>query len=408
MKKLFIAFVSITVVLSSCFSQKGNYKSINQNDSPYLVILSLDGFRWDYPDSVATPNLDKIAQQGVRAKSMQASFPTKTFPNHYTIATGLYPSNNGLVNNSFVDERGLMYSMGNRKAVEDQKFYLGEPIWNTAEKQGVKAATFFWVGSEAPIQNIRPSYWKKYEHDFPFEQRIDTVIAWLELPIEKRPHLILWYMHEPDGVGHSFGPFAKESNQEIHYLDSLVGVFMNKLSRLSIGKNVNVIVLSDHGMGNISNEKQVFLNKILKPEWTSTIVGGNPFYNIKTTTGNEDSVLYVLNNTKGVTAYKTTQVPERLHYKSTLRTMDIIAVADSSYSLHENSKRNHTGNGTHGYDNRNTDMDAIFYAYGPAFKQNYSQKRFINVSLYPLFCKILGIKEAPNDGNLAEVIEMLK
>jgi alkaline phosphatase D len=405
MKKFTLLLFAITILFTSCNISKNARNTENQ---PYLVVLSLDGFRWDYPDSVATPNLDKIAQQGVRAKSMQASFPTKTFPNHYTIATGLYPSNNGLVNNSFVDERGLMYSMGNRKAVEDPEFYFGEPIWNTAEKQGIKAATFFWVGSEAPIQNMRPSFWKSYEHNFPFEQRIDTVIAWLKLPAEKRPRLILWYMHEPDGVGHTYGPFAKESNQEIHYLDSLVGVFMYKLNHLSIGENVNVIVLSDHGMGRISDEKQIFLNKILKPQWTSTIVGGNPFYNIKATAGNVDSILFVLNNTQGVTAYKTSEVPERLHYKSNIRTMDIIAFADSSYSLHENSKRDYKGKGTHGYDNRNTDMDAIFYAYGPAFKQNYSQKRFINVSLYPLFCKILGIKEAPNDGDIAEVIDMLK
>jgi alkaline phosphatase D len=161
-------------------------------------------------------------------------------------------------------------------------------------------------------------------------------------------------------------------------------------------------------MGRIFQDKQVYLDKVLKPEWTANIVGSNPFYNIKATEGCIDSILYVLENTKGVTGYKTTDIPKKLHYGSNPRTLDIIAVADSSYSLFGTSGRNYKGNGTHGYDNRNTDMDAIFYAYGPAFKENYVQKRFQNVSLYPLFCEILNLEEAPNDGNIEEVLDMLK
>ena len=407
MKKFILSLILLSILLSSCNFQ--NSKQNKTEDKSYLIVLSLDGFRWDYSDSTATPNLDKIAQIGVKAKSMQPSFPTKTFPNHYAIATGLYPNNNGLVNNTFIDiDRDLMYSIGNRKAVSDGAFYDGEPIWNTAEKQGLKAATFFWVGSEAPIQNMRPTIWKPYEHNFPFEQRIDTVITWFQRPIENRPQLIMWYMHEPDGVGHHYGPFAQEVNQEIVYLDSLVGVFMQKLSQLPIADKVNVIILSDHGMGKISQDKQVYLDKLLKPTWTTNIVGGNPFYNIKASEGCADSIIYVLQNTKGVTAYKNKEVPERLHYGSNPRTLDLTAVADSSYSLFNNSKRTYLGKGTHGYDNRNTDMDAIFYAYGPAFKEGYVQDRFINVSLYPLFCKLLDLKEAPNDGNIKDVVDMLK
>jgi len=405
MKKYILILASLILLISSCNSPQPN----TQNKKHYLIVLSVDGFRWNYADSVNTPNLDKIAKIGVKAKSMQASFPTKTFPNHYAIATGLYPNNNGIVNNTFIDlKRNLKYSIRNREAVGDGEFYDGEPIWNTAEKQNLKAATFFWVGSEADIQNMRPSIWKPYEHNFPFEQRIDTVINWLSQTAEKRPQLIMWYMHEPDGVGHRYGPFSKEVNQEVEHLDSLIGNFMQKLDRLPNASEVNVIILSDHGMGRIYQNKQVYLDKILKPEWISNIIGGNPFYNIKATEGCIDSIFYVLENTEGVTVYKTSNIPERLHYGSNPRTLDIVAVADSSYSLFSNSERIHKGNGTHGYDNRNTDMDAIFYAYGPAFKENYQQKRFKNVSLYPLFCKILGLKEAPNDGNIKEVEGMLK
>lgn len=406
MKKSIILYSLFLLFLSSCSFL---YEKPNSDEKPYLVVLSLDGFRWDYADSVNTPNLDKIAKMGVKATSMQASFPTKTFPNHYAIATGLYPDNNGIVNNKFIDaKRNLVYSIGNRNAVEDPDFYDGEPIWNTAEWQKVKAATFYWVGSEAPIQKIRPSIWKPYEHNFPFEQRIDTVISWLQLPAEKRPHLIMWYMHEPDAVGHKYGPFSNEVKQEVRYLDSLVGVFMHKLNQIPIAKKVNVIILSDHGMGNISENRQVFLNQLLKPEWTSEIIGANPFYNIKANEGCIDSILFIFEKTEGITAYKTSDVPKRLHYGSNPRTLDIIALADSSYSLFIDSTRKHEGGGTHGYDNRNTDMDAIFYSYGPAFKENYKQNRFKNVSLYSLFCKILDISEANNDGDFDEVKDMLK
>lgn len=406
MKKITLLLASLILILNSCDPPTTTTTS---NQQPYLIVLSLDGFRWDYVDSVNTLNLDKIAEIGVKAKSMQPSFPTKTFPNHYAMATGLYPNNNGIVNNTFIDlERNLLYSIGNREAVEDGEFYDGEPIWNTAEKQDVMAATFYWVGSEADIQNMRPSIWKRYEHDFPFEQRIDTVISWLARPIERRPQLIMWYMHEPDGIGHRYGPFAKEVNHEVEYLDKLVGEFMQKLDQLPNASKINVIILSDHGMGKTYDDKQVYLDKILKPEWISDIIGSNPFYNIKATEDCIDSIFYVLKNTEGVTAYKTSNIPERLHYGSNPRTLDIVAVADSSYSLFSKSNRNYHGTGTHGYDNRNTDMDAIFYAYGPAFKENYIQNRFKNVSLYPLFCKILGLVEAPNDGNLKDVEDMLK
>ncbi|GAF03456.1 phosphonoacetate hydrolase [Saccharicrinis fermentans DSM 9555 = JCM 21142] len=155
---------------------------------PYVVVLSLDGFRWDYTQDIETPNFDRMAQIGTKAISLQPSFPSKTFPNHYTIATGLYPGHHGLVNNSFYDKKiDITYKISDRSTVENKAFYGGEPIWNTAEKQGVKAACFYWVGSEAPIQDMHPSIWKKYDHHFPWEARIDSVISWLSLPAPQRP-----------------------------------------------------------------------------------------------------------------------------------------------------------------------------------------------------------------------------
>jgi alkaline phosphatase D len=226
MKKIIsvtIIVFSLSVFLTSCYNKKNT-------EQAYLVILSLDGFRWGYPDSIPTPNLDAIAANGVKAVSLRPAFPSKTFPNHYTMATGLYPDHHGIVLNSFYDPAsGREYAIRDREAVEDGYFYGGEPIWVTAEKQGVKSASYFWVGSEAEIKGYRPSIWKEYEHKFPYDQRMDSVIAWLQLPPGQRPHLILWYMDEPDHSGHYYGPFSEGTNKIIMYEDSLLGIFIEKI-----------------------------------------------------------------------------------------------------------------------------------------------------------------------------------
>lgn len=399
MKQLLYLILAI-VLLSSC---KRSEKENNQ----YVVMLSIDGFRWDYADKVPTPNLDKIAKMGVKAESLKASFPTKTFPNHYSMATGLYPDNHGIVLNSFYDpELNRYYSVMDREAVEDGKFYGGEPIWVTAEKQGITSASYFWVGSEADVQEIHPTYWKKYDHDFPFEQRIDSVIAWLQLPENIRPHLILWYMHEPDKSGHMYGPDSKEMDSVIIYLDSLVGVFIEKLQDIPYANEVNVIVTSDHGMGNISNERKVVIEENLNMDWVDIIQGYNPNFVIRANEGYIDSIYLTLKKVPHITTWKSGEVPEKFHYGTNPRTLDIVVVADSSWSVVFNNERP-VGNGTHGFDNNNKDMHAIFYAYGPAFKENYVSPSFENVDIYPLITHILGLEPAEVDGSLENVKQLI-
>lgn len=378
-----------------------------EKDQPYLVVLSMDGFRWDYADMYETPNLDKLAAGGVRAERLIASFPTKTFPNHYTLATGLYPDNHGIVLNGFYDpETNRYYSTRDREAVGDGSFYGGEPVWVTAEKQGVKSASLFWVGSEAEINSYRPSIWKTYDHAMPFEPRVDTVIKWLQLPEEIRPHLIMWYFHEPDSQGHETGPESAEVAEKVRYLDSLAGDFMNKLEALPIAQKVNFIVLSDHGMGPTSDERVVNLKDYLQENRIDEIQGGNPIFVMKAKAGAEDELYQALLEIPHTTAWRSSEIPERLHYGSNPRTLDFVIVADSAWSISFDGVGNYTG-GAHGYDNRNTDMHAIFYGMGPAFKQGYVHPAFENVNIYPLMCHILGIEPAPCDGNLQEVEAML-
>ena len=400
-KTLFLLSLLI-VNLSSVQSQ-----SVDKDTVPYVVMLSLDGFRWDYPDKAFTPNLDYIAKHGVKANSLKPSFPTKTFPNHYTIVTGLYPDNHGLINNSFYDsDSDKYYKIRDSKAVTDGTFYGGEPIWNTAEKQGIKTASYFWVGSEANIQNMNLSRFKKYEHNFPYEQRIDSIISWLQLPLNDRPHLLTWYIDQPDTKGHKYGPDSKEMSDYIPCLDSLVGVFIKKVENLPNADKINIIIVSDHGMATISEEKTIYLNKHINFDWIEKIQGSNPVYNIRAKLGYKDSLYAALNSIPHAICWKAKEVPEYLNYGTHKRNLDLILTCDNNWSIYKYKKYPVSG-GTHGYDNRFKDMDAIFYAIGPAFKKNYKQKTFENVNIYVLIAKILGLKPAKTDGNIKIVEGML-
>ena len=401
---LFSILLSIFVI--SCKDK--NSPDPDANDKPYVVMLSLDGFRWNYSQKANTPNLDRIAEIGVRAESLRPCFPTKTFPNHYSIATGLYPDNHGIVLNDFYDSAmDASYSPGNRESVENGNFYGGEPIWVTAENQGVITASFFWVGSEAPVKGVQPTYWKKYEHKFPFTQRVDSVIAWLCLPEEKRPHLITWYMDEPDSKGHQLGPDNPELMPVISYLDSLVGDFMFKLNRLEIGPDVNFIVTSDHGMGQISPDRVVRLTDFINLDHINRINGSNPVYCLSASPGYNEEIWNKLNNIEHINSWKHGQLPERLHYGTNSRTGDFVVAADSSWSVTINSNPQRFSGGTHGFDNNNKDMHAIFYAVGPAFKTGYLQPTFNNIDIYPLIAEIMCLKPATVDGNIDHVSGML-
>lgn len=399
-KKVFFTLVLIVTILLFNGFQHGQKKEYKQ----YVVLVSMDAWRWDYNKIYSTPNLNKLAKDGVKAGRLIPSFPTVTFPNHYTIATGLYPDHHGLVNNNFpAPELGLYYRIGDRAAVQNPLFYGGEPIWNTAENQGIVSASFFWVGSEAPVGGKHPTYWKIFDETIPFESRIDTVVKWLSYPMEKRPGFVTLYFEEPDATSHSYGPVAKETGAVVERLDSLIGVLRTKLSNLPYAKKINLIVLSDHGMGPVSPERYVNLKSLVPERMIGSVFGSNPVYTISPSAGKADSILLLLHKGKGFKAYRKSEVPVRLHYGTNPRIPEIVVIADSSWSIGTRPDGSGISPGAHGYDNADTDMHAIFYAAGPAFKKDYSFDKLNNTDIYNLICKILKIKPAPNDGNLKNI-----
>ena len=369
----------------------------------------MDGFRWDYTSKTETPNFDRLVAEGTYAESLMPSFPSKTFPNHYTMATGLYPDNHGIVQNNFYDpDLDRSFRIGDRAAVEDPVFWGGEPIWETAEKQGVKSASFFWVGSEGNAEFL-PSIRKDYDEDISFSTRIDSVISWLHFPEAIRPHLILFYFHEPDGVGHEFGPDSPETVDMIRRLDSLLGEFIDQLKEAENDLNidVNFIVTSDHGMGGIPEDNYVILDQIINPDSLIRVHGGNPVYLLTPEEDYRDLAFKKLSEVEELKVWYKSDLPEHYHYGTNSRVEQIVVEPIREWGISMRERSRGYSAGTHGYDPMNKDMHGIFYAVGPAFKKGYTQSTFQNICIYPLIAEILELDPAETDGSLETIQSML-
>ena len=385
--------------------------SANKNDQ-YVLLISFDGFRADYIDWYDTPNFDQIKLNGVKAKSLKPLFPTKTFPNHYSIATGMYVENHGLIGNQFFDKKlNEFYQTKDREKVEDKRFYGGEPIWSTAEKQGLKTASYFWVGSEAQAGGHYPSIWKKYDQKQSFDARIDSVIKWFEKPIKNRPRLVLLYFHEPDNTGQKYGPRSKENKLMVESVDRTIGNILNKLKTLTIYKKLNVILVSDHGMTEIDKTKKIVLSKYIDTKKIK-MEGSGAYTLLYSDENNEIEKSYLkLKQLSNIDVYKKENIPDKWRFKRHHRIKDILIVAKEGWTiLKDNLEGSYYfySKAAHGYDNDLQSMQAIFFAQGPAFKKDYTISSINNIDIYPLIAHILNIKSYHEiDGKLENVINLL-
>jgi len=383
----------------------------DQIKKPYIILISADGFRYDLADKYNAQNLIRLRNSGIEADYMKSVFPSLTFPNHYSIATGEYPDHDGIVDNSFFDpERGQTYMMGNRNEVEDSSWYGATPIWVLAEKQGMLTASFYWVGAEAAIQGVRPTYYYKFNSLIPMNDRIRYVRNWLQLTEDKRPHLITFYISDVDHQEHLHGVDSKQTEEAVHYVDQSVASLVRTLDSLNLP--INYIFVSDHGMTNIDTLNTLSLPKTID---TSRFVILNSLALVHMYARDSTEILPAYKILKGAEidfdAYLTTDMPARWHYNKKNdrynRIGDIILVAHPPKVFNLNG--HHLNLATHGFDPDLTVMHASFYAWGPAFKSNLKIRGFENINIYPLVANILQLKiPDPVDGDLKVLKPILK
>lgn len=387
--------------------------SVFAQEKPYVILVSFDGFRWDYPDRDITPILDRFKEDGVSAKSLQSCFPTKTFPNHYSIVTGLYPEHHGIIKNAFLDPfTGSKYSYKIPTSVKEEKWYLGEALWETAQRQGIRCASYFWPGSEIAAPHRRPAYVEPYDHFRSNRARIDGIISWLQLPENERPHFIATYLHTSDDTGHIFGPDSPQMDSTIIELDGWMGELIEGLHGIGMLQKTNIILVSDHGMIETSSKRVVDLDSILETN-PCLLQGDGPVVMIEPFNGNVEAAFELMQkHSDHFSVYRKQDVPSTYHFSAHPFISSILAVADPGWSLiHKDAPDYYIQNevsGNHGFDNHLMDMHGVFLALGPAFKAGYQTGTLRNIDIYPLLCAIFGIEGRPVDGTLDNIGFILK
>ena len=362
------------------------------NSDKYTLVVSFDGFRYDYLNRVPTPNFDRFIEDGVKASSLAPIFPSLTFPNHYSLATGYHSDKHKILGNKFFSKTlNKDYSMRDSKAVQNGHFYGMEPIWVTAEKNNILSATYFWIGSEAEINGYRPTIYKKYDGSVKFKSRVDSVISWYDLPIEKRPKLTMLYFSEPDYTGHEYGPNSNEVDESVIEMDAIFGYLINELSKTKVYKNLDIIVVSDHGMSDVSTDKVILLDEFIDLDQYK-VVSSFAVTHLWNLNDNKD-ISRIFDNENNVQIFKKGQFPNRYHYSNS-DSPDYLIVANLGWSLTTTQKLNQGRSfpgGMHGYDPNYLEMHGIFFANGPSFKSGVRIGSFENINIYPIICKTLGI-----------------
>lgn len=379
---------------------------------PLTLLISIDGFRPDYLDRGQTPVLSTLADQGVLA-AMRPSFPTVTFPNHYTLVTGRRPDSHGIVSNRMEDAArpGVTFTLSNVAVSSDLLWWSdATPIWITAEQQGVRTATMFWPGSDFDLGG-RPSMWSRYDQSLPDFARVDRLLDWLDVPSAKRPRFATLYFDIVDTAGHYYGPDAPETTSAVAQVDAAIGRLMEGLRSGGLAETTNVVIVSDHGMADVSEDRIISLDARFAPEQARVIWDG-PVAAVKPVSGHETEVeRALLGRGDHGECWRKNELPGRFQYGSHRRVPEIVCLADSGWR-YRSSQTTSTGGrlslGAHGFDPALPEMAALFLAHGPAFRKGLTLEPFDNVSVYPLIARLTGVEPLPNDGAIEDVVGGLR
>ncbi|KAJ8924970.1 hypothetical protein NQ315_001135 [Exocentrus adspersus] len=389
---------------------------------PVLIVVSYDAFRYNFFDTKLVPNMERLKKSGTYADHLLNVFPTKTFPNHHSIATGLYPEVHGVVGNSYYDpDVKKVLKIGYEMFHYDENI---KPIWRLNEDQGNGrySGTMMWPGASYPYQSQNITYVKDFEPGYDWHKRVDTVISWIKNP-DKPANLVMLYFEEPDAHGHAFGPNSEVVKDLIRKLDNITLYLEQQLKQHELTDKVNVMHLSDHGMIGVTPPNFINITQYMTNgtyEWA----GASPCIQIVPHEGYEEQIYSSL-KTASVTnghfkVYKKQDFPKRWYYKKNPRSPPILVMADVGYALddliiaapkyaeHFNfTLTNSSEFGVHGYDYNVTDMHPFFMARGPKIKPRHKVAPFNTVDLFNLFTEILEIPQTPNNGTFGNIVDIL-
>jgi predicted AlkP superfamily pyrophosphatase or phosphodiesterase len=384
-----------------------------------LLLISIDGYRSNYIKRGLSPTLAMLAKTGVQADSMQPSFPSLTFPNHYTLVTGLRPDHNGIVNNTMFDRELGHFALSNRKASSDGRWWAeGTPIWETADRHGLKTGTLFWPGSEAAIHGYRPDHWRPFDAKVTPDQRVDQVLAWLDLPAGERPTFLTLYFDAVDHAGHLYGPDSAEVNDKLRETDEALARLVRGLRQRGIFEHINLIVLADHGMAGVPEENSVVMDDLIPIDHVQVVTKGIlASFNPRSTSSKDRAAFAIIENKleqpqDHMQCWDKSRVPARFAYGKNPRVPQLLCLANIHWRIvtreYAGKHAGHLSLGDHGFDNADPLMRALFVAHGPAFQVGVRVPEFPNVDVYPLMMHVLDLPAAPNDGNYDTVKGMLK
>ena len=402
--------VALACVLAACRSP------LLPAERAIVVLVSIDGFRWDYLDRHQAPNLARLAAQGVRAEGLIPQFPSKTFPNHYTIVTGLRLANHGIISNNMraADVPGE-FSLSNRDVLADPRWWGGEPIWNTAERQGRIAAAMFWPGSETVIGGRQATFWKPFDDDLPHPERVGQVLDWLELPDGQRPSFLTLYYSEVDNAGHDDGPESEAVKDAVSNVDRSLGELVAGVDRLGLGDRVHYVVVSDHGMAALSPDRMIVLDNYIDVA-AMDVVDWAPVLGLSPKDGNVERLYAALKDKHPhLAVYRKNEIPPEYGISGHPRLPAVIGIADEGWYITSQREVDRWGQsdrrppaGTHGYDARARSMHGLFVAAGPRIKSGVIVKPFENIHVYDFICAVMGLTPATNDGDPAVTRDMLR
>ncbi|XP_071334838.1 ectonucleotide pyrophosphatase/phosphodiesterase family member 5 [Trachinotus anak] len=376
-------------------------------DRPKLLLVSFDGFRWDYVDRVPTPNFHSLMDEGVTVDKVENAYITKTFPNHYSLVTGLYAETHGIVANEMYDPTlNQSFSMETDSIYDSRWWEEAVPLWVTIQKAGGRSGAAMWPGSDVKIHGMFPNQFLSYNASVSFETRVERIVEWFSAPKEEAVDFGVLYWEEPDESGHNLGPQSSLMDVVIAGIDEKLGFLINELKKAGLYEQVNLIVTSDHGMTQLFTDNIIELDEYVSRD-LYTWVDKSPVVGILPKEGKLDEVYSKLVDANpNIVVYKKEEIPAHFHYQHNVRIMPIIIEAKEGWTV----MQNRTGPfmlGNHGYDNTLRSMQPVFVARGPAFRQNYVKTSMCSVDLYPLMCHILSIRPLPNNGSLLNVKDLL-